>query len=587
MSTIKGGPPEFRVWIDNYREGKDGQATGIVALKRDGVVLGAPRFTKLTDPEDFEAAAQYVTELGIPSGADAALQEALAAVRTAQQAAGGYSAPVVSKFAPQAKWVVDQLVQDGRFLRCGGNHYYMNGLTHVPVVIKSYDMSVVLRAKFGLNESDRAQSYIVNELGYHTELNGSEVDLYQLAHYKPTENVLYVDAGAGTVYRCDGKEIRKITNGEEGILFRKAHPFFRPWQYIPGAPRRIKPELVDRLSFAEGEDAPLAISEQRLLFLVWMLSFLFRSELPTRPLALAYGQPGSGKTTAFRRVGQILFGPAFQVDSLDVEREDRFWDTVSNLSYVVYDGVDSRPKWLDDALTKVATGTQYSKRRLYSDNQLLTFAVDVFLALTAHTPKFRRADVADRLLIFFFKRVEDDKWLGELEMQEWLLKYRDELMSELLERANKVLTVERVRPKGSTIRLVDFAGLAERIGQSLGYKDQMLGILEKLRSAQTEFASEENPLVQVLDEWCGGIKDGLLNHSRDVLASDLANELGKIAEREGYRWPYANAMKLGHAFRNQKTLLDAHFVIDGGRDGSRGKHYRIRPVEIADQAKLL
>ena len=587
--SIKGGKPPLILRIDDYTERKGGHQAGVIVITRDGIVIGSRR-VKLTDPADLDQAAEWATQLKY-EGADGAIQaawnQAKAGKDRLQAQNDGYQKPAQSKFLGPARWVVDQLAAKGRFLKYSTQHYYFNGITKVPIPVDSFAMDVVLRHYFAVNRSEGFCKYLVNDLRTHAELEGEEETLRHGQHYDVSKNVLYFDLSNGKLLKGTGGHIEEVENATDGMMF-EAVMYQQPWTYVPDAFKLGRlDEMIGKVNFAEGEEIPLTANEQRLLFKVWLLSIPFRSELPTRPIALAYGQPGSGKTTMFEQVGQIFYGPGFRADAIRRDKEDDFWTTASNRHLLVIDNADSSIPWLNDALAMCATGTQISRKTLYKTNEISTYLVDVFLAITARTPRFRREDVAERLLLFYLARIEEDDRLGSKELSEWIVEHRDELMSEIVELADQVLLYPRVRHRGSAIRMVDFASMAERIGESLGMRNEVVRALEKQRGAQTEFASEENPLIAAIEEWLSRTAaGGILNESREVAARELHLDLVKVAEEMGLRWHIANAQSLGMQFRNQSELLKARFFVRSERHGNKGTFYRIRHL-TADDSQII
>ena len=73
------------------------------------------------------------------------------------------------------------------------------------------------------------------------------------------------------------------------------------------------------------------------------------------PLLAMIGEKGSGKTSVLRRIGQLLFGPKFQVMGMSHEPKD-FDAAVTSEAFVVIDNADANVPWLDDKLAVVATG---------------------------------------------------------------------------------------------------------------------------------------------------------------------------------------------------------------------------------------
>ena len=102
---------------------------------------------------------------------------------------------------------------------------------------------------------------------------------------------------------------------------------------------------------------------------------MFFPELfPTRPILAMIGEKGSGKTSVLRRIGQLLFGPKFQVMGMSHEPKD-FDAAVTSDAFVVIDNADANVPWLDDKLAVVATGGTLKRRKLLHDQQLVEFPI--------------------------------------------------------------------------------------------------------------------------------------------------------------------------------------------------------------------
>ncbi len=180
----------------------------------------------------------------------------------------------------------------------------------------------------------------------------------------------------------------------------------------------------------------LTAEDRRLLFLVWFYSLFFPELFPTRPILAVIGERGSGKTISLRKVGQLLFGPSFNVMQLTDDPKD-FDAAVTHDPFVAVDNSDTKVPWLDDRLAVVATGGSVKRRELYTTNRLVEFPVRAFVGVTSRTPHFRREDVADRLLLFYVKRFEmfvpESKILNELQVR------RDEVLTEVVSHLHEIV----------------------------------------------------------------------------------------------------------------------------------------------------
>ena len=226
---------------------------------------------------------------------------------------------------------------------------------------------------------------------------------------------------------------------------------------------------------------------------------------PTKPLALAVGPAGSGKSSFFRRVGQLLFGSRYQVagGTLRKDKEDDYWVTVTNRPFATFDNVDGYFPWLNDALAQTSTGTDIPKRKLHTTNTVVEYAAKCMLSLTARTPTFRREDIASRLLIFYLDRLTQKR--AEHELLKEIQANRNALMSDYARILNSVVgatSFDEIEFDPS-IRLADFARVGARIGTVVKAPALTKEILDKIRRSQYIYATEENPLYLAIDAWLG------------------------------------------------------------------------------------
>ena len=487
-----------------------------------------------------------------------------------------------SKWAGVSKRIIqDGLRTHGWFLRAEGRSYFFDEDTKVLAELESFDMEVLLKEKYHINSMETVYSYLVKDMLVEAAVRGEQANVRQFAHYNPETNVLYMDLGKGRMLALDGANISEMDNGKNGVLFTPA-PNFEAWSYIRGArPDLVSNTLIESLNFVAGDDTPHTEIEQKALFLLWLLSLPFESIQPTKPLALAMGPAGSGKSSIFRRIGQLLFGRDFNVDGLRRDKEDDFFVATTTRPFVVFDNVDRRIGWLDDALATSATGMRVTKRELYHTNKPISYTPKAFLALTARTPRFRRDDVAERLLIFHLERLPNK--LPEFQLYREIQDMRDELLSDYANMLNGVVATPPSGTGDTSIRLADFAAIATRIGDSLGIRAQTLALLEKLKKSQYIFATEDSDLYYLLDAWLSKERHsemdlGFSNGTRRVQSTQLFNELKDIADANSVRWSYTSPNALGMVLRNMMEPLSIHFTIQYERNRS-GSTWTIGRVE--------
>ena len=478
------------------------------------------------------------------------------------------------KWRPLATRIVQDLRANGFFVSADGLYYYFDHTHKRLCEVGDFELALILNDRYQVNQADSLYNYLVHQLEVEASIRGVSSVVRQFAHYDAEKNVLFLDMNDGKVLRLDGKKIEVRENGLDGVLFAPTR-IAEPWEYIPTAPEELIAEtIIAPLNFVASESTPYTPDQQRLLMLLWMLSAAFESVQPTKPIALAIGPSGSGKSLLFRRMGKLLFGPKYQVDAIRRDKEDEWWTTVTTNPFATFDNVDAYIPWLNDALAQCATGVQVTKRKLYTSNTSVAYTPRCMISLTARTPSFRREDVASRLLVFYMDRLPAKR--AEYELLEEIRGKRNELMSDYAHMLNRVLACETPPVVDQNIRLADFAGVAARIGAGLGVDDMTRGVLNALRRSQTSYATEDNSLVLAIDAWLSQVPNneeemdlGQTNHGRAVTTSQLYKELSAVAKDLEIPWFINGPQALGMQIRNMDEELRLYFQITHARNKTK------------------
>ena len=487
-----------------------------------------------------------------------------------------------SRLRPTALAIVDRLKSHGFFVRSiDGRKYFFDRETkklgEVSKKENSFEIDLMLNKRYQINSTEHLHSYLSTELEIEAAANGGLVTPRQFAHYDAATNTMYLDMFDGNALKLDGKAIEVRDNGEDGVLFAPI-PRATPWKYRPGGDGLLEKTIISSINFQEDESSPYTIEEHRLLMLSWILSIAFESVQPTKPLALAVGPGGSGKSNLFRRIGKMFFGPEYEVDALRKDKEDDFWTKVTSGPFATFDNADTYIPWLPDALAQASTGIQVTKKKLYTNNQVVSYIPKCFISLTARTPTFRREDVASRLLIFYLTRIAEK--IAEYQLLEEINSQRDALMSNFAQMLNQVLTSTPDQNVDPNMRLADFATVITRIANAFHVDDLMEGVMLKLRRSQMTFATEENPLYLALDRWIDEIfkvDDEIVNNEgRRILCKDLLQELTQLSEQYHIPLRIRTPTSLGMQLRNMHYELSIHFKITTNRHTKHGNTYEFR-----------
>jgi hypothetical protein len=416
---------------------------------------------------------------------------------------------------------------------------------------------------YGINPSEQEYQFLIEAIITETLKRGDLTIIHTFTFYDTADNRLYVYDNDNGIYRLDGKEIKRVSNGADGVLFL-GDPLFEPFEYVDiGDQKFLDPLILDRINFGGGDGVNLNKEEQQWLFWIDIHTKFFETLMPTKPIVAFIGPKGSGKTMAQRLILKVLFGSGFDVTS--ITKEDDFDAAVTANYIVAFDNVDGKIDWLNDKLAHTATGKMIQKRKLYTTNQNIRFFPKCFLMLNARTPQFKREDVTDRLLLFRTSVIDQKR--SEAEIITEVMKCRVEIWSELLNNLNTIVSAFASEPTNFTtaFRIADWAKTAWRIAEIRGQGEEFLDLLNKMDKAQSEFLLEDNPIFLCLDAWLAKPE----NVGREVMSSTLYNDFQIIAVDLGISFTYKNATSFGIRLRNILDDLREFFEVRAEKYNNR------------------
>ena len=437
--------------------------------------------------------------------------------------------------------------------------------------LNSADFRALCGELYGINGKEPVWSYIEEHLQQFCLRKGEPIEFFQFARFQ--NNKLYVHAGGQRLLRLDGTTIEEMDNGDDGVLFMSdpsLAPIYPDYDYS-GSPVR---EHLVRIANAVDQS-------QLDLYEIFIYSLFFESRLPTKPILLFKGQKGSGKTSTARSLKRALFGPTANVDTGMASKEDAFWAGICNSSLVCIDNVDTLVPWLADALAVVATGATFKRRKLYETNTLVEYQPRCFVMVTSRNPEsFTRDDVVDRLLLIEVERrkefIEESQLMANIDTQ------RPRIWGELLTKLNEIVAalLKPIDKSPLSHRLADWARLANVFAPLLGI-DEIEQKLKAMEASKVEFALDDHPLVQALDEWI------TQQAQPDFIASgDLFKAIAKIFESKGETFGIKNAKAFGMQLKHLRSELDTRYKIEDKIGASNKKLYRFSKLVLDPNLQL-
>lgn len=430
---------------------------------------------------------------------------------------------------------------------------------------------------YGMNSSESDTRHIISMLRHGTMSMGLVRDVRRFAHWDRRSQTLYISAYDGTCYSMTGGHVlnggvSRISNGAGPALFLdddKGEPVEEPFLNNHGI---LFPALIDDLQYAETTVGGMSPAIQRTCLGIWIFAVAFPDLLPTKPLLLVEGMPGSGKTTSLKRIALALHGKIMPIQVPKQEDKD-FGVKILRSPLCILDDVNELVEWFRDTVSSYATGAGWTKRALFTNDAEHVIKPESFLSITTNNPiTFRQGQVADRCFILKLERRADN--MGEDQLFTRVRSERENIFGEWLWWLNEIVKELRrnVRAETTNTRMADFAQLAHVIGRVLSRPrpgarpgpsgdwspeaiNEMLSAMQAERNA---LVVEGDALTDIIDMWLNTAS----NSGRALSINDLHRELSNVARQRNVMTFYKTPKSLAARLRETSDALADHFKIE-------------------------
>jgi hypothetical protein len=261
-------------------------------------------------------------------------------------------------------------------------------------------------------------------------------------------------------------------------------------QVYPG--KQYVPDIFDRfmnLVNVKGED-------NKLLLKCYIIS-LFYPEIP-KPVLMLHGEQGSAKST-LQELIRMLVDPS-SIRTLTFPRDIN--ELVQKLShnYIAYfDNVSLIPEWISDQLCRAVTGSGFSKRELYTDDDDIIYNFKRCIGFNGINLGATKADLLDRGIIIELERIPREKQRRLEEIWAEFDSIKPELLGYIFDILVKVLQLKSNGGIADEIkglpRMADFAEIGEIISRCMGYdNNKFIDAYYRNIDLQVEEAIAANPV---------------------------------------------------------------------------------------------
>jgi hypothetical protein len=270
-----------------------------------------------------------------------------------------------------------------------------------------------------------------------------------------------------------------IEQNYDQVLFKR-FPIMNPQVY----PRKdYPPDIMDQFirltNVYDDEDS-------KLLAEVYLVSLFILANLP-KPMMIPHGIHGSGKST-FQEYIKLVVDPSAALTTAFPNSLPELVQILSHSYLIFFDNVSEMSQLLSDQLCRAVTGSGFSKRGLYTNDEDFIYNVKRAVGNNGINVAATRADLLDRILNIQLKPIDRrhrrklKSLYNDLErILPYLLGYIFDVIVKVLGRIGEVKLEELPR-------MADFAEIGELIARCLGYEE---GTFTKAYNANIGFTNEE------------------------------------------------------------------------------------------------
>lgn len=478
--------------------------------------------------------------------------------------------------------ILRTIEKEGKIYRSNHKFYLFleNEREVIPIIKDSIEL-MNLMTKWGVNASENLYKYVYHELIAYSAEKAINVDIHRFAYYDKKNFVLYLYTAPKAVLKISPEKIEIVRNGDDGILFEEWQSY-EQFQLVKFD--KNKNYLLDVIIKDLKIDESNPNINLRKVLEIWFYSLFFESIMPTKPLLVAIGEKGSGKSSILKRSGQLLMGQKFNVTFPD---NKNLITLITNNYLVVLDNMDSPTTQINDTLARVATGQVIKTRDYYTTNKQVEFESKCYVALTSRKPQFTRDDVADRLLCIFLSRFIDKTsseggFEAENEIEEVTNDMRNEAMSYVVANLQKIignLRKNKDKKYKHVFRIADFSNFAFKSANNEREVNELKKMFSALAKQQKEFAIQDDIIYTLLQEIVSSTFIRHQKFSSAALYKEFKHKAEELELDKFFNSIYSNPKALTTHLMNIKSNVANEIIINRQKGHANNYYYSFVRVD--------
>jgi len=257
-----------------------------------------------------------------------------------------------------------------------------------------------------------------------------------------------------------------------------------------------------------------------------VVSWLLAALRPTGPypVLVVYGEQGSAKSSLVRVLRALVDPNTAALRTTSREERDLII-AATNGWLIALDNLSHLPDWLSDALCRLATGSGFATRELYTDADETIFAAQRPIVLNGIEEVATRGDLLDRAITLYLPTIPEEQRKEEKVFWEEFEKTRPQIFGALLDIVSAALQHLPTTTLSRKPRMADFALWSCAAAEACGWTAQdFLDAYQGVREAVHELTLEASPVGPLVRDFADQ------HHLWAGTASELLTGLETLAQ---------------------------------------------------------
>jgi hypothetical protein len=269
--------------------------------------------------------------------------------------------------------------------------------------------------------------------------------------------------------------------------------------------------------------------DSKLILKCYLIS-LFVPGIP-KPVLMLHGEQGAAKT-ALEELIRSVVDPSSAPTLVFPRTIEELIQQLSHNYLAYYDNVSNISDWVSNQLCRAVTGSGFSKRELYTDDNDIIYNFRRAIGFNGVNLAASKADLLDRGIIVELERIPENKRLKDEDVKAKLDAIKSQLLGFIFD---KIVEVIKIQNNGgirldSRARMADFEEYAEIISRVIGHEpNKFIEAYRRNRRIQTDVVIEGSPVAAAIIKLLG--EPNYKEYGWSGSTTDLLTEFELYADR--------------------------------------------------------